>query len=779
MSTHIDTMRGIKSIVVAVCLVLTAITVKAQEKRYELDEAKVAPGFYLAPNGYEYQLPQYGLTITIPPQSYYKVPYLLKHNAYLVTSDKVVSYCLYKFYLSNSYTDFALFGSFNGNMKYKVAELKNNDKQDFLEKIKKKKDYKVHRSLRTPFATFSHYSAENEVTEGRLHGFYYLVDNILIEFIVIPRDQNELTKCEEVIKTLRKADLKKELDDYLTMLATLQSTVPEELTGIETKEEEEIEVLYEQELATPTIPTQPASPFAEPTPGTRVVNPEAQKNTSELAAMLRASYGSKQEEPEEEVEVVAVKIAEPTQLVVFKDGFVNPPEVDLDVNVKTVELPKSTNAQNRQKTERAVEESLLAIVPVEKRPNVDFDVNVSNPTVTIVDNTSMYTTTTSGNSSLVITPVEKRPEVAIDVDVAKSALQVASSGTINTSTGTAEESLLNITPVVKQPEIEVTRIETPAIVPGNTNSGFTTSTNAEKSLLAIAAVEKRPQVSVDIEVAQTDMSVSNSSINAANTNAEKTLAVAPIEKVSTSNSNVDQQKVVASDTGSSEPVYVVTKEIAEDYWSKVHDVSNSVGQKTKFVNLLESSTIEEKETKKVRTQPGIVDNVELHETVAVTTQKEVINTFKPTTKEQEVSKTVSEPKVVQAQVNTKNEREKCTREEVKVLDGHYDQAIPYSRVQQKPTFNGGGYNDFALWVGDNMCYPEDLKQDLEGYVTVEIVIDVDGSIGRANVMSSPHKLLEKEVIYMLGTSPKWTPGIQDGVPVAVSVVIGVPVSAYI
>ncbi len=75
-----------------------------------------------------------------------------------------------------------------------------------------------------------------------------------------------------------------------------------------------------------------------------------------------------------------------------------------------------------------------------------------------------------------------------------------------------------------------------------------------------------------------------------------------------------------------------------------------------------------------------------------------------------------------------------------------------------------------------MCYPEGMRHERSGYVTVEIVVTSQGVIANANVMSSPHKLFETEVLYMLSKAPNWIPGMQDGKPVAVSIVIGVPVS---
>lgn len=846
-------MKGTKVIAIAVCFMLTAISMNAQEQKYELSEAKVAPGFYLAPNGYEYQLPQYGLTITIPKQSYYKVPYLLKHNAYLITNDSIVSYSLYKFYLNNSYTDFALFGSYTGNMRYRVAELKNNDEKEFLAELRKKTDYKNLRSLRTPFATFTHYSALNEGRERRIHGYYYLANNILIEFIVTPEKESELTKYEGIIKTLRKADLQKDLNEYLTMLSALKSTVVDEEIELDLKkDEEEVEVLYAQELTTPTIAPQP-SLFAEPTPKNNPVNAEAAKNTSELAALLRASRGDMQAE-EKNIEVTPVTITEPTELVVFKGGYIKPPAIEWHFDIQPQQLPVFNLAMAQQNPIRLIErnllpiysmvkrpdvvldiapaplqplvatnnfqsiypvstakieKSLLAIAPVAKRPDIALEVDniVQNDVAT--NPTKDLAAITNAEKTLAVTPIEKRPDVSVDVDVAKSELRLAdNSVSLDTSTTTAERTLVStITPVEKRPDISV-NVEvanTEGLSIDITNISSSPSTVGTTLASSIEPVIKQPELTLEIgDIKPLTMAVSPSNLphlaSSSSAGLKQLLAIREVKKRPVSseikvaavpttniatqspaqkvaeNTTAPEAQIVAEAVKTDPSAFVVTEEIAEEYWNKTQEVSETI--QPKFIDLSAPPVMEERGVRR-RPQPTIVDKIEYGDLTAVEAKKEVAVGIASVASSTEELANVSAAAENSQEQEVSNKRERCYRSSEISIAKTEEPVMPYSRVQQKPTFNGGDYNSFALWVGDNMCYPAGLRQELNGYVTVEIVITSDGSIANVNVMSAPHRLLETEVRYMLSTSPKWTPGAQDGNPVAVSVVVGVPVSAYL
>lgn len=849
-------MRATKIIGIAVCLVLTAISVNAQRQRYELKEALVIPGFYLAPNGYEYQLPQYGLAITIPPQSYYRVPYLFKHNAYLITTDSTVTYCLYKFYLNNIYTDFALYGSNARNMRYKVAELKNNHRQEFLDEVKKKKDYKSQRPLRTPFATFAHYTALDDTGKNEIHGYYYLSDSILIEFLVTPKDQKELSKYERIIKTLRKADLQEELDEYLAMLTTLPSTVPNE---IEEEEDEavvdKLNELYAQELSTPAIALQPSSPFAEPIPKNTAVT----KDTLLAVAVAKSSNANAQLE-EDVVEAVAVKIAEAKELVVFKDGYVKPPEVKWAFDVQLSQIPSSNLIKNQQKAINTIESSLLAIYPVVKRPDVSVNIDAPQPVVMLAGSSGNLNTSTAVVEKTLIStiaPVIKKPEVAVEIDKVESAPIAAAPYKNHTADVTeAEKALLAMVPVEKRPEvaIEVDEIGVVPILAASSKNFITAATSAEEAL-SVTPIEKRPEVSVDINISKTAiLPATNTNLNvsaeaaekilastitevvrqpevtvdieevkhsglmvntsdnrllAASTKAEQSLAITPIEKrsvpvivkeettsvvaASVNEAEKEEVKVQNTQPAGATPAFVVTGEYAEDFWNKADgtNANPTTERQPKLVDLTSSSVEMSQRSAKKPVKSTIVTDVTYQDFAAETPQREVVD-FKVThaVNDKTVAllpaKAVEDEAMVKAvsQEQQKSEiskkRERCSRFEAEiVLPKTEEETIPYSRVQHKPTFNGGDYNDFALWIGDNMCYPEGLRQELNGFVTVELTIGSNGSIGNINVMSSPHKLLETEVLHMLSTSPEWTPGMRDGKPVAVSIVVGIPVSAYL
>ncbi|MFW6352546.1 MAG: energy transducer TonB [Bacteroidota bacterium] len=89
-------------------------------------------------------------------------------------------------------------------------------------------------------------------------------------------------------------------------------------------------------------------------------------------------------------------------------------------------------------------------------------------------------------------------------------------------------------------------------------------------------------------------------------------------------------------------------------------------------------------------------------------------------------------------------------------------------VADMPQFNGGGLENFASYVYQNLKYPPKAAEyGIDGKVTVEFVVEKDGSLSSFDVERSPHELLENEVLRVITKSPKWTPGKQRGKPVRV------------
>lgn len=90
-----------------------------------------------------------------------------------------------------------------------------------------------------------------------------------------------------------------------------------------------------------------------------------------------------------------------------------------------------------------------------------------------------------------------------------------------------------------------------------------------------------------------------------------------------------------------------------------------------------------------------------------------------------------------------------------------------------PAYPGG---DAALksYFSENMKYPAVAKDNgIEGVVTVEFVVNADGSIGQIKIARMLDPDLEQEAIRLVKTMPKWTPAEKGGAPVAQSVTLPV------
>lgn len=103
--------------------------------------------------------------------------------------------------------------------------------------------------------------------------------------------------------------------------------------------------------------------------------------------------------------------------------------------------------------------------------------------------------------------------------------------------------------------------------------------------------------------------------------------------------------------------------------------------------------------------------------------------------------------------------------------------ITFIAVDVMPSFMGGDLNTFRMWVMQNIRYPEvALEQRLQDMVVVQFVVNREGYIEQdgINVLQSNHPdIFVDEVKRVFTASPRWTPGIQKGSAVAVSLVLPV------
>ena len=88
-------------------------------------------------------------------------------------------------------------------------------------------------------------------------------------------------------------------------------------------------------------------------------------------------------------------------------------------------------------------------------------------------------------------------------------------------------------------------------------------------------------------------------------------------------------------------------------------------------------------------------------------------------------------------------------------------------VEQMPEFPGGP-EALMQFLMENVSYPEAaFKAGVEGRVLVQFVVDTEGRINNAKVVKKANDDLDAEAIRVIGSMPRWKPGMQSGKAVRV------------
>ena len=91
----------------------------------------------------------------------------------------------------------------------------------------------------------------------------------------------------------------------------------------------------------------------------------------------------------------------------------------------------------------------------------------------------------------------------------------------------------------------------------------------------------------------------------------------------------------------------------------------------------------------------------------------------------------------------------------------------FRSVDQMPEFPGG---EVALkkYIDAHIKYPANAaKNNIQGRVIVQFVVNKDGSVGKVKVVQSVDKDLDKEAVRVVKSLPKFTLGRQNGQAVSV------------
>ena len=89
-------------------------------------------------------------------------------------------------------------------------------------------------------------------------------------------------------------------------------------------------------------------------------------------------------------------------------------------------------------------------------------------------------------------------------------------------------------------------------------------------------------------------------------------------------------------------------------------------------------------------------------------------------------------------------------------------------VEQMPEFPNGGMAGLMQFLSKNIKYPTIAQENgTQGRVTVQFVVNADGSIVDAKVIRGVDPYLDKEALRVINSMPKWKPGMQRGKAVRV------------
>ena len=91
----------------------------------------------------------------------------------------------------------------------------------------------------------------------------------------------------------------------------------------------------------------------------------------------------------------------------------------------------------------------------------------------------------------------------------------------------------------------------------------------------------------------------------------------------------------------------------------------------------------------------------------------------------------------------------------------------YNMVEKMPEFPGG-IEAMMKFLSENVKYPEAAhKAGAQGKVLVNFIVEPDGSVSNVHVAQKVNDDLDAEAIRVIGSMPKWSPGMEKGQAVRV------------
>ena len=172
--------------------------------------------------------------------------------------------------------------------------------------------------------------------------------------------------------------------------------------------------------------------------------------------------------------------------------------------------------------------------------------------------------------------------------------------------------------------------------------------------------------------------------------------------------------------------------------------------------------------KKVTTDTGIAE-VEFEEEIIPITEQEQPQQAPPppeAPKAEEVIEIMdNDSKVEESTIQASDDTQAAVEVKytpVEVEEEEVDEQQIFTIVEEQPEFPGGMAECYK-WIGKNLNYPTiSAENGVQGRVTVNFVVNADGSIVDVKVVRGVDPYLDKEAIRVVSKMPKWKPGKQRG-----------------
>jgi periplasmic protein TonB len=90
------------------------------------------------------------------------------------------------------------------------------------------------------------------------------------------------------------------------------------------------------------------------------------------------------------------------------------------------------------------------------------------------------------------------------------------------------------------------------------------------------------------------------------------------------------------------------------------------------------------------------------------------------------------------------------------------------QLTELPSFAGGGISKFREWMIYNIRLSNITGQKkISGTILITFIVDIDGEVTNVTVQKGISPEIDNEAVRIVKSSPRWTPGRQQGLPVRI------------